>query len=88
MWLGVYGQNSFTSLQGNTIEIDSISSVISSGMKELNMAGLSFALLEDGKVKFQNNYGYQNWEKQNPLNESNIFEAASMSKPVVGYEIS
>lgn len=35
---------------------------------------------EKGEIIFQKSYGFVNYEKQSPLNDSSVFELASVSK--------
>ena len=79
------GQSTYETISGKSISIDSITQVIELQMAHLNMAGLSYGLIEDGELVYTRSFGYQNWEKQNPIQKQNIFEAASMSKPVFAW---
>jgi CubicO group peptidase (beta-lactamase class C family) len=54
-------------------------------MKEGDVPGLSIALIRDAKVSWHKEFGVKNAETKEPLDESTVFEAASLSKPVFAY---
>ncbi|MEL7426751.1 MAG: serine hydrolase domain-containing protein [Bacteroidota bacterium] len=83
--ISVSAQATFTALTGNQESLDSLVSLIELGRKQLNMAGLSFALIEEGRVVLDQTFGYQNAERRDAISASNTFEAASMSKPVFAF---
>lgn len=80
-----YGQITFETNNGKTIDLNLVSQLIESCMDDLHMAGLSFGLIDGGELAYTKSFGYQNWDRQNPIEEDNIFEAASMSKPVFAW---
>jgi CubicO group peptidase (beta-lactamase class C family) len=49
--------------------------------------GVSLALIKDGKVIYHKVYGVKNSMTQEPLNDSTVFEAASITKPVFAYAV-
>lgn len=49
--------------------------------------GLSIAIIEDGRISWQGAYGTRNADTGDPVTESTVFEAASLSKPVFAYAI-
>ncbi|GAB3925183.1 serine hydrolase domain-containing protein [Larkinella terrae] len=51
-------------------------------MKQLKVAGLSIAVIKNGKVEWTKGYGFANREENRPVNENTMFQAASISKPV------
>jgi len=54
-------------------------------MKEADIPGLSVALIRHGKIVWRHHYGVSNAETQQPVTDSTIFEAASLSKVVTAY---
>ena len=54
-------------------------------MNKHQIVGLSIALIRDCKVVWAKGYGIRNKEKQLPVTSETIFEAASLTKPVVAY---
>ena len=62
-----------------------LDTLLTSKVKDLKIPGLSFALIEDGKVSYHKTIGYANLEKNIPVTEKTIFEGASMSKSVFAF---
>jgi CubicO group peptidase (beta-lactamase class C family) len=56
-------------------------------MKEANIPGLSLALIRDGKLAWSQGFGVKNSETKESVTNDTIFEAASLSKPVVAYAV-
>nr|WP_243396975.1 serine hydrolase domain-containing protein [Allomuricauda parva] len=54
-------------------------------MKELDIPGVSFAIINDGKVAYRNTFGYANKEEKIAVSDKTIFEAASLSKSVFAF---
>jgi len=54
-------------------------------MNKHQIVGLSIALIRDGKIVWAKGYGISNKEKQLHVTTETIFEAASLTKPVVAY---
>lgn len=52
-----------------------------------NIPGVSLALIKDGKVVYHKTYGVKNSITKEPLNDSTLFEAASITKPVFSYAV-
>lgn len=86
-WFCSYGQNYYKTIAGTSVSIDSISYVVNSQIKALNVSGLSLGLITDNEFILKQNFGYQNYESQKPINDNNLFEAASMSKPIFAWLI-
>ena len=53
---------------------------IDSIMKELNVAGLSVAVVKNHKIIYTHSFGYQNKEENKPLSDEGLFRIASISK--------
>jgi CubicO group peptidase (beta-lactamase class C family) len=49
--------------------------------------GVSLAVIKDGKVVYHKVYGVKNSITREPVNDSTLFEAASITKPVFAYAV-
>ncbi|MEO1023543.1 MAG: serine hydrolase domain-containing protein [Bacteroidota bacterium] len=67
---------------GKNINTHSLDRFIQSQMKSHDVPGLSFALINNGKLVYHASYGVQNTENSEPVTDTTIFEAASISKSV------
>lgn len=56
-------------------------------MKEARIPGLSLALIRGGKLVWSQGFGVKNSETKEAVDGDTIFEAASLSKPVVAYAV-
>ncbi|HYJ91658.1 MAG TPA: serine hydrolase [Pyrinomonadaceae bacterium] len=56
-------------------------------MSEGEVPGLQIALIRGGKVTWIKSFGVKNAETREPVTDSTIFEAASLSKPVFAYAV-
>jgi len=56
-------------------------------MKEADIPGVSIALLRGGKTYWLHAFGVRNTKTNVPVNADTIFEAASLSKPVIAYGV-
>ena len=56
-------------------------------MKEADVPGISIALIRDGKAVWTRGFGVKNSETKAPVTEETVFEAASLTKPVVAYAV-
>ncbi len=54
-------------------------------MKEVNVPGLAMTLINDHKLFWSKSFGYANAETKEPIGSDTLFEAASLSKPVLAY---
>ncbi|GAA4276891.1 serine hydrolase domain-containing protein [Aquimarina mytili] len=78
-------QTSIDSYLGFDIPKDSIDAFIDSKMKEYNIPGVSFVVVNNGEVVYHKTKGYANVEEKLPITNQTIFEVASISKPVFGF---
>lgn len=72
-------------LLGTEVFSDSINKFIESNMKTLNVQGVSFAIINDGKIVHHFVSGYADLENKKRVTDKTIFEAASLSKPLFAY---
>lgn len=68
-------------------QIIRLEKLISRLMSEGDVPGLSIALIRDGKIFWHKDFGVKNIETKEPVDESAVFEAASLSKPVFAYAV-
>lgn len=53
--------------------------------KKRNVAGASFAILEEGEVAWSQSFGFRNTNTQDPITNNTLFQVASLSKPIFAY---
>ncbi len=70
-----------------TIEIDdkNLNQVISDLLDSADIPGLSFAILKGNRIAYYQSFGVKSTESKNTIDKNTIFEAASLTKPVVAY---
>lgn len=56
-------------------------------LKEADVPGLALAIVHQGKLISQQNFGVKNARTQEPVTDATVFEAASLSKPVFAYAV-
>ena len=56
-------------------------------MKKADIPGLSIALIRGGKLAWNRGFGVRNSQSKEPVTEETVFEAASLTKPVVAYAV-
>jgi len=56
-------------------------------MKDGDVPGLSIALLRNGELVWHRGFGVMNTKTNEPVTDSTVFEAASLSKPVFAYAV-
>ncbi|MEP0266330.1 serine hydrolase [Dokdonia sp.] len=78
-------QNTIRSFNGNHISSSKIDAFIKHQMDSLNMPGLSIAFINDDKIVYHDALGVKNNETQEKVDDSTIFDAASMSKTVFSF---
>ncbi|NML23210.1 beta-lactamase family protein [Pseudoflavitalea sp. G-6-1-2] len=69
-------------LSGRHISPQQLEQVLRHQMDSLHIPGISFALINNGKVVFHRAMGITNVDTKQKVNPQSIFEAASLSKPV------
>ena len=69
--------------RGNRTEI--IEREIPLLMKQYSIPGLSLAIIRDGQIDYVKSFGVKNINTKEPVNNSTIFAAASLTKPVFSY---
>ncbi len=80
-----YNNGNVETLSGNLITKTEIDKFIINQMDSLNIKGMSFALINNGKIAYQNHYGIKDVKTQEPIDSKTTYEAASISKPVFAF---
>lgn len=76
---------SIRSFNGHLISKSKMDAFIKHQMDSLNMPGLSIAFVNDDKIAYHNALGVKNNETQEIVDDSTIFDAASISKTVFSF---
>lgn len=74
-------------LSFNSKSPEAIDKFIQTYQKYYKIPGVSLALIKDGKVIYHKVYGVKNSITKEPVNDSTLFEAASITKPVFSYAV-
>lgn len=72
-------------VSGRSIETGDLDSLIRHTMDSLQFPGLSIAVINDAEVVYHNFFGVKNSLSNTPVNDSTLFEGASLSKPLFAY---
>jgi CubicO group peptidase (beta-lactamase class C family) len=56
-------------------------------LKQFKIAGLSLAIIQNKKLLWCRSFGFASYPSQQPVNDSSIFAAASLSKPLFAYGV-
>jgi len=56
-------------------------------LQQWNLAGMTMAIVKDGKLVFAHGYGYSDVELKTPVNPGNLFRIASVSKLITAVAI-
>ena len=70
---------------GINIATSTVNDYIQTRMDELNIPGLSIAIINGGEVVYREAFGYADVEEGIPVTGETIFEGASLSKPVFAF---
>lgn len=54
-------------------------------MESAGIPGMAMAVLDDGEIAWSKGFGVHGADDEDPVDEHTVFEAASLSKPVVAY---
>ena len=76
---------SVENIDGRAVSIASLESYISEQMQQMKIPGLSFALINNGKLVYHRVLGLENKNSGNPVTETTLFEGASTSKALFAY---
>lgn len=79
------GQAQLQTLSGAEIKAADLDKFLKKQMDSLGLPGLSFALINHGKVVYHRAIGISNTETKEKVDAKSIFEAASLSKTLFAY---
>lgn len=71
----------------NWIPNDEKNTLILAAMEKFQVPGVGIAVIEDGAVIWNGNYGVSNIETGAPINDQTLFQAASLTKPFFAYTV-
>lgn len=80
-----HASDSVTTPSGMPIELSGFDAFVDTQMRELNIPGLSIAVISDGEIVYDAAKGVANLDTGEPITRASVFEAASLSKPVFAY---
>ena len=78
-------KTSFTSASGRSVELSALDGFVDAQMENLEIPGLSIAVISDGEIIYNASKGVENMDTGKKVDGNSIFEAASLSKPVFAY---
>ena len=84
-WKVIKSKKQIKSFNGHYFSKEKMDAFIKQQMDSLNMPGLSFAIVNDDEIVYHNALGVKNNETKEKVNDSTIFDAASMSKTVFSF---
>lgn len=73
------------SVGGGLISIPDFETAVTGSMQRAGVTGLSVAILNDGRVVYTGQFGWRDKDAGTTLNDTTVFPAASLSKPVFAY---
>lgn len=72
-------------LNGQSVRTETIQKRLEHLVDSAKLAGLQVAVINGNKTVWTSSFGFKDLEAQQPLNDSTIMYAASLTKPVSGY---
>jgi CubicO group peptidase (beta-lactamase class C family) len=69
------------------IETDRLHHTIHELLESSGLPGLSIAVIDDGRLAGFQGFGYANRQKKQPVTDTTIFQAASLTKPTFAYVV-
>jgi len=84
-----FSGNAFSSDSDESPEktIAALQTKIPEMMRQVDVAGLSIAIIQNSKIVWAQGFGITDYESRNQVTENTIFEAGSLSKPVFAYAV-
>jgi CubicO group peptidase (beta-lactamase class C family) len=64
--------------------VNTIDRLVPALIEELHVPGVAIALIQDRRLVWSKGYGVRNAQSREPVTAETVFEAASMSKPILG----
>ncbi len=92
-WIGIIafvfftvaGQAQVKTLSGKNISREDMDLFLKKQMDSLSIPGMSIAIINNGRIVYHRSFGITSVETKQAVNDSSIFEAASLSKPLFAY---
>lgn len=78
-------QETIQTLSGKKVDVAKLNFGIEAIMDSIEIPGLSIAIINNSEIVYHQAFGVSNMETHEPVNGQNIFEAASLSKPLFAY---
>lgn len=78
-------EGTLKTLGGGLISIEDFESGVTGSMQKAGVTGLSAAILNEGRVVYTGHFGWRDKDEGTTLNDTTVFPAASLSKPVFAY---
>ncbi|MCP4150894.1 MAG: serine hydrolase [bacterium] len=72
-------------IDGSTITAKVLDSQLSGILKAAGLPGLSIAVINDSRIVYFKTFGVKNSQTKEPAEKNTLFEAASLTKPVLAY---
>jgi CubicO group peptidase (beta-lactamase class C family) len=85
IFFALSGKAQLKTLSGKDISRTTIDRFLKLQMDSLGIPGLSIAIINDGKIVYHRALGEASVDSRQPVDDSSIFEAASLSKPLFAY---
>ena len=74
-------------VEGETDKFGRLERQIPRLMEQANVPGLSVAAIREGKLEWVRSFGVKNSKTREPVTNDTVFEAASLTKPIVAYAL-
>lgn len=78
-------QKTIEAVDGSSVNTQLLEERIAFLMDSAHVPGLSLAIINDKEIVYHNVFGVQNLESKEAVTKDNIFEGASLSKPIFAY---
>jgi len=72
-------------LAGGTVSIPEFERRVEASMHKAGVTGLSCTILNDGRIVYTGEFGWKDGDAKTAVDDSTVFAAASLSKPVFAY---
>ncbi len=83
--LSGYSQKTIKAVDGTSVKVKNVDKRIEFLMDSMKIPGLSMAVINDNEIVYHKVFGVQNLETKQELTKQNIFEGASLSKPIFAF---
>jgi len=80
-----FAQKSIETVEGNRIKTKKLNHRIEFLMDSIGIPGVSMTIINDKEIVYHETFGVQNVDTKEAISKGNIFEGASLSKPIFAY---